>query len=242
MDFPLTLLEWMLATGVLLVCATIQGSIGFGVGLLGAPILYLIHPVLVPAPILMVGMALPMMILVRDWHDVQLRDAAWAFPGTLLGTALGAVILGMISADGLSLLFGSLVLLGVGLSVVGQVPSLRPRNVLAAAGLSGFMATTTSIGGPPLALAFQTMHGRRLRGTLSAVFVPGGVLALTALYLVGRFGTTELLTGFSLLPAIILGFWISGHTVRLLDRHWLRPVLLLFSATAGLYAILDAVL
>lgn len=240
MEFPLTPAEWSLATGVLLVCAVIQGSIGFGVGLLGAPLLFLINPQLVPAPVIIVGMVLPMMILVRDWRGVQFSDVGWALPGTLTGTALGAALLDQISADGLSLLFGCLVLLGVAMSSVGYVPALRPRNIVAAGGLSGFMATTTSIGGPPLALAFQTVHGQRLRGTLSAVFFPGGILALSALYAVGRFGLSELLAGLSLLPAITAGFWISGYTARVLDRRWLRPLLLAFSALAGLAAIMGA--
>ncbi len=242
MEFPITLVQWMLATGVILLCALIQGSIGFGLGLLGAPLLFLIDPSLVPAPVIVIGMLLPMMILARDWRSVVVRDVGWAMPGALLGTASGAAILAVISADGLSLLFGTLVLLAVLMSVLGMVPTLRPRNIVIAGTLSGFMGATTAIGGPPLAVAFQTMPGERLRGTLSAIFVPGGLMALVGLFVVGRFGVPEFLMGLSLIPAIVAGFWASGYTTGLLDGPWLRPLILVFSAAAGFFAILDALL
>ncbi len=230
-------LDWVLASLVLLVCAIIQGAIGFGVGLLGAPLLYLINPVLVPAPVIIVGMVLPAMIVARDWRHVYRSDVAWALPGTLLGTVIGGIVIGYLSADGLALLFGGLVLLAVGLSLGGLTPTPTPRVILTGGSLSGFMATTTAIGGPPLALVFQHLRGPRLRGTLSAIFFPGGVLALASLYWAGRFGERELLMGLSLLPAIGLGFALSGRFAGWLDRRWLRPAILALSTAAALVAI-----
>lgn len=236
----MSVLDWLLASLVLLVCAVIQGAIGFGVGLLGAPLLYLINPALVPAPVIIVGMVLPAMIVARDWRHVHRGDVAWALPGTLLGTALGGVVIGLLSADGLALLFGGLVLLAVALSLVGLTPRPSPGVILGGGGLSGFMATTTAIGGPPLALVFQHLRGPRLRGTLSAIFFPGGVLALASLFWAGRFRLDELLMGLALLPAIGLGFALSSRLAGWLDRRWLRPAILLLSAAAALAAIARA--
>jgi uncharacterized protein len=103
-------------------------------------------------------------------------------------------------------------------------------------------ATTTAIGGPPLALAFQTARSARLRGTLSACFVPGGVFSQTALAASGRFGWSEAGLGASLMPAIVIGFMLSGPFGRFLDRGWLRPTLLSVSAAAAVVAIVRAVL
>ncbi len=232
--------EWLLASVVLVFCAIVQGSIGFGVGLIGAPLLYLINPALVPAPVIIVGMVLPALIVARDWRHVHGADVAWALPGTLLGTGLGSIVIGILSADGLALLFGTMVLFAVAMSIVGVTPRPTPRVILTGGGLSGFMATTTAIGGPPLALVFQHLRGPRLRGTLSAIFFPGGILALAGLYWAGRFGERELLAGLSLLPAIALGFALSGRVARWLDRRWLRPAILLLSTGAALVAITRA--
>ncbi len=242
MELPINLVQWLLASLVILLGSLVQGSIGFGVALLGAPLLYLIEPALIPGPVIIAGMSLPLLILARDWRAVHFPDAGWALSGKLAGTTLAALILSYISEAALGMLFGTLVLAGVALSVWGRMPDPARHHIAVAGGLSGFMATTTSIGGPPLAIAFQHFHGPRLRGTLSAIFVPGGVLSLTALTVVGRLGVEEVLMGLALLPAIVVGFWASGHTVHLLDRQWLRPALLGVSALAGLVAIVRALL
>lgn len=242
MEFPLSLLQWMLASLVILGGALVQGSIGFGVALLGAPLLYLIEPSLIPGPMIIAGMSLPMLILAREWRAVHFPDAGWTVAGKAVGIALAGLVLGWIPENALGLVFGLLVLFGVALSAAGRIPSPRRPHMSLAGGLSGFMATTTSIGGPPLAIVFQGYPGARLRGTLSAVFIPGGVLSLLTLALVGRLGLVELALGLSLLPAIIVGFWLSGYTARALDRAWLRPALLAVSALAGFAAILQAIL
>lgn len=240
MDVPLTPTELALASAVILAGSLIQGSIGFGLGMIGAPLLYLIQPALIPGPMIVAGMCLPVLILLRDWRAVHFPDASWAVIGQIPGAVVGVLVLGAVTQDMLGLVFGSLVLLAVVLSVVGGAVSPRPPHLFAAGGLAGVMATTTSIGGPPLALAFQHFAGVRLRGTLSAVFVPGGVVILTALGLTGHFGLPELLTGLTLLPAIGAGFWLSGYAARWLDRAWLRPVLLGVSAAAAVGAIISA--
>ncbi|MDQ2070252.1 sulfite exporter TauE/SafE family protein [Natronospira bacteriovora] len=242
MAFPLSGSEWLLASFIVFVGALIQGSIGFGVALLGAPLLFLIHPQLVPAPVIIIGMSLPALILARDWRAVAPRDVGWVLPGMAAGSGLAGLLLGVISEEALGLLFGSLVLMGVALSIGIRLPLPGPRLLLSAGTAAGFMATSTSIGGPPLALAFQTVHGQRLRGTLSACFLPGGVFSLLALAWAGRFGWVEVWLGLSLFPAITAGFLLSGRVNRFLDQGWLRPALLTVSALAAVMAIVRALL
>lgn len=232
--------EWVLATLVLIVGTVVQGSIGFGVALLGAPVLYWIDPVLVPGPMLVVGMVTPLMILIRERRDLDVAGIRWAIPGQLSGAGLAGVVLARVDESHLSLIFGTLVLLAVGLSLVAGAPRPTGRRLLAGGTLSGFMATATSIGGPPLALAYQGVSGARLRASLSAVFVVGAFGSLGALAWIGRFGATELFLGLSLLPGIAIGFWLSGYTARALDRRWLRGAVLGVSAVAGLAAVVQA--
>ena len=242
MDIPLTLPGWLLAMLVVFAGSLIQGAIGFGVALVSAPVLYLIAPALIPGPMIIAGMFLPLLILLRDWRAVHFPDAGWAIVGQIPGTIAGVGLLALVSADMLGLVFGGLVLLAVGLSVAGRVAEPRPPQVFMAGVVAALMATATSIGGPPLALAFQHFSGARLRGTLSAVFVPGGVIVLSGLALSGRFGLSEIVMGLGLLPGVVLGFWLSGRAARWLDRDWLRPALLGVSALAGVAAIVSALI
>jgi uncharacterized membrane protein YfcA len=52
--------------------------------------------------------------------------------------------------------------------------------------------------------------------------------------------TARLLLGLSLVPPVALGFLVSAHTARALDRHWLRVGILAISALAGIMAIAKA--
>lgn len=238
---PFSFSIWLLASGILLLAATLQGIIGYGVGVLGVPLLYLIHPAFVPAPMIVIGMLLPMMILRREYRSVVRADVFWALPGMALGIALAASVINAISQQQMGIFLGSIVLLGVALSIFRAPTTPRKATISCASALSGFMGTITAIGGPPLALAFQSMPGPRLRGTLSAIFVPAGILSLGALFLAGRFGITELWLGLSLLPGMLAGFWLSGKLNQRISAHMLRTMVLSVSALAGCFILYQSV-
>ena len=235
----LTPLQWLAASAVIVAGTIVQGSIGFGVALLGAPLLYLIDPALIPAPMIVAGLGVSALVLWRERRAVDGAEIARVLPGIALGVAAAGPVMRVVDADTLGLLFGGLVLLGVGLSV-GRPPVPGRRLLFAAGGLSGFMGTTTSIGGPPLALAFQDRSGTRLRGTLSACFAPSALLSLLVLYWAGHLQLPQLIAGLSLVPAMVVGFWVSAWTAHHLDRHWLRAAVLVVSALAALAAIVRA--
>jgi len=240
MQLPLTGAEWLAATVVVLLGAIVQGSLGFGVALVAAPLLFLIEPALVPGPMILAGLGVVAMVYLRDRAAVDHREVARVLPGVVLGVVLAGGVLRVLSHDVLGLLFGGLVLLAAGLSMRRPPASPGPRLLFWAGGLAGFMGTATSIGGPPLALAFQARAGMHLRGTLAACFAPLGVLSLAALWWAGHLDGAQVIAGLSLLPGVLLGVALSGHVVRYLDRHWLRPAVLAVSALAGVAAIVRA--
>ncbi len=214
---PLTLTQIALAAGAVTVGATLQGSIGFGLGLVAAPLLVLIDPRFIPAPLLLASVVLTVLLTHREWRSVQFRDLGWAIGGRMVGIA--AAIAALLLISGLHL-------------------PPTPRTLLGAGMLSGFSGTAVSIGGPPMALVLQRESGARLRGTLSAFFVVGISMSLVGLRIAGRLGRTELLLSLALLPGILLGYLISRHTARLLDRGYTRSAVLAVSGAAGVVVII----
>lgn len=241
MTFTLGMLEWVAASAVIAAGTIVHGSVGFGVALITAPLLHLIDPILVPGPMILVGLTIPALVLWREWRSVDAGEVGRILPGVAAGVAAASVVMRKVPEAMLAVLFGTLVLSAVGLSVKWRPPPPGWGTLSLAGGLAGFMTTTTSIGGPPLALVFQSRAPGNLRGTLSACFIPISVLALGALFGAGRLGMREILIASSLLPAALLGFWISGRTAALLDRWWLRGAVLAVSATAAASTIVRAV-
>jgi uncharacterized membrane protein YfcA len=219
-----------LASGIVCVGALLQGSLGFGLSLFAVPFLVMIDPAFVPGPLLLGGVGLTLLMTVRDRAGLDLPGLGWSTGGRLVGTAGGAAALLALPARELTLAIGLLVLLAVGLSVSGL--HLRPtsRVLLGAGVLSGFMGTTASIGGPPLALAYQDSVGDRLRGSLAGNLFVGALISLVAIVAIGRFGGTELRAASALLPGVVIGFVASGRTRRIVDRGYTRPAVLAVSA------------
>ncbi|HKJ70828.1 MAG TPA: sulfite exporter TauE/SafE family protein [Gammaproteobacteria bacterium] len=230
--------EWLAVEAVVAVGALLQGAVGFGVALVAAPLLMLVRPELVPGPMILAAWSLTLLIAVRDRRGVDWAGLRWTVPGLVAGTAAAVVLLKGLSPAAMGLLFGTLVLAAVALSAAGWHPRPRPRNLLLAAGATGFMGTATSVGGPPIALVYQRESGVRLRGSLSAVFLAGGALSLAGLSLAGRFGLAELAAGAGLLPGVVAGFLLSGPLADFLDGRWLRPAVLAVSAAAALAVLI----
>ncbi len=211
-------------------------------GLLASPILILLDPRFVPAPILLSTMVLVVLLTHRERHAIDLHGLRWAVAGRVAGTAAAAGVLIVVPGDRLVLLLGALILFGIAMSVSGLrfAPS---RWVLVAAGiLSGIMGTVASIGGPPMALVYQDAPGARIRSTMSGFFLVATIISLVALRLVGRFGMYEVRLALIMLPSLLAGYVLSRWTAGLVDRGYTRRTVLVVAGGAGVAVIVRQVL
>ncbi len=235
----MTILGWLTAVLVIAAGAAVQGSVGFGMGVVGAPILILLEPRLVPGPILLDALLLTLLVTVREWKHVRMADLGWSVPGRALGTGIAVWILKAVPAARLQLTMGIFMLLAVAMTMVGPKLRVGRRTLFGAGTLAGIMSTLTSMGGPPMALLYQHETGARLRGTLAAFFSLGVVLSLGGLAMAGRFGWVEVRLAALLLPGVFIGFAISAWTSQRLDKRYTRLVVLATSTIAGLLVVVE---
>lgn len=227
----------LLAGAVVSTGALLQGAVGFGLGLLAAPLLALLDPALVPVPLIVLGMAHATLTVFRDGGHADWRGVGWVLLGRLAGTALGVLAVVALSARRLGLVIGLLVLGFVLLSALSRRTrvALRPRSWLLAGVISGAGSASSAISGPPLALLYQHRGGPEVRGTLGAIFVAGALIALGGLAAAGQVSTDGLLAAAVLLPFLVAGFALSGPARRVLDAGRTRAAVL---AVAGISAVL----
>ena len=207
-------------------------------GILAAPILALIDPRLVPAPVLLSTLVLTSLLAFRDRHAIDFGGLRWAVTGRVMGTFVAATVLVSLPEDQMVFLFGSLVLLGVGMSVSGLRVLPFRSSLLIAGALSGLMGTVASIGGPPMALLYQDARGDRLRGTMSGFFWIGTIVSLVALRLIGRFGAEEISLALVMLPGVLIGFFVSSRTTAFVDRGYTRYAVLTVAGVTGVMVVL----
>lgn len=232
--------EAALAIFVTALASAIQGSIGFGAGLLAAPILLLIDPAFAPAPMLVSNLVLTLFVARREWADVDFGALRYIVSGRLVGTILAAGVLARLSGAGFDLLFGVLVLGAVGLCLMRGGYERSPRNLSIAGVASGLMGTLSSIGGPPVALVFQGTEPARFRATLGVHLIVGASLSLVAVWWVGRFGATELTLSGILVPAALAGFWLSRFGIGFVEASHIRTAVLVLSTASALLVLARA--
>lgn len=242
MELPLGLFQITLVFIIVFSGTLLQSSIGFGLGPLAVPLLALINPYFIPGPLLLSALVLTSMMAWRDHHSIHAQGVLWAIPGRIAGSVLGAAILIIIPRESLSLLFGSMVLLAIIISISGIHPKISPLSILTAGTFSGLMGTTSAIGGAPMGLVYQDQKGPKIRGTLSLIFVFGTIISLVSLIVIGHFALLELKLALILMPGIFAGFFVSRKTASLLDKGLMRPAILSVSGLAGLTVILKNIL
>lgn len=232
---------WAAAELVVLVGALLQGTVGFGLGMLAAPLLVLVDPRLVPGPLLAVAVLLTVLMARRERQSIDFRGVGWALLGRVPGTLLGAGALLVAPQRATALLVGAMVLVAVALVGSGMELTRSRVSLLGAGTLSGFMSTTASVGGPPIAVLYHDAAGARMRSTLASFFTFGLVLSIAALAVVGRFGLEELRAALALFPGVLAGFALSTRIAPELGGGATRRAVLLVSALAGLSVIVETI-
>jgi uncharacterized membrane protein YfcA len=232
--------SWLSISLVVAVGSMVQGSIGFGLGLLAAPLLVLVDPDLVPGPLLVAALVLTALMAVREREAIDFHGVGWALAGRVPGTLLGASAVAVMSEREAALVVAILVLGTVAL-IASRLRIERTRRALLGAGvMSGFISTISSIGGPAFAVLYQDDTGARMRSTLSSFFLVGLVFSIAALALFGRFGSSELQASLLLLPGVLVGFLLSPPIARAIDRGHTRSAVLVVSALAGILVLAHA--
>lgn len=232
-------MDFAVAALVIMVGSYVQSSIGFGLAIIAAPVLFFIDPLFVPAPITVSALTLSLANARRHRHAISFMGLQYAIAGRIPGTIAGGLLLLWIDQQELALWLGIIVLVAVLLSILKI--AVKPNNgtLFGAGFLSGFMGTSSSIGGPPMALVLQHEEGDFIRANLAAFFVASCIMSLIMLSLVGRFGSAEILRSLPLMPATLVGYWIAMRTLHLISARNLRLLSLALCAVAGLYAVVS---
>lgn len=220
--------------------AIVQGGVGFGLGLVAAPVLTMLDPTLMPGAIQVVNVTLPLFTLAVEWRRVDWRGLGFALLGRLPGSAVGALVIVYVSVQALGILVGVMVLVAVGLTAWALS---IPRNGLTIAGagfVSGITGTATGIGGPPMALVYQNAKGPQIRATLAMFFFLSAAQSLLILWFVDRLPVRALQSGALLILFLIAGFLVSGPLRRYLDGGRVRAAILCVAAVSALALIVQS--
>lgn len=227
------------ALAIVVVGSAMQGAIGFGLGLLAAPVLAVIDPDFIPVTIIVAVIPLGIGVVAHDHRHIVWNELWFALAGRLPGVVAGTWLVGALGTRGISVVIAVSVLL----AVVGSATSLRfrptHRNLVVAGCASGISGTAAGIGGPPMALTYQHAEAPALRATLAGFFVMGALMSFGALAIGGEVGTRELQLSLLLVPAALVGLALSRLVVRWLPASALRPLILVACSASALALLVE---
>lgn len=227
--------------GVLILAGTItQGTIGFGLGTIATPIIALIRPELVPTLILLLALCISSYTLARTYHETSWRVVGISSLARIPGSLVGAWAIASLSPNGLSIFIGCAVLFAMTLSSLGWSPRPTTLNTLIAGVASGILGTSTSIGGPPMALIMKRFDPDRTRGTLAGTFVLGTLVSLIILASSGQISSTQMGAAAAYLPLVIVGLIAANHLNQFIDRNLLNRIVLIVAISAALMLIVES--
>lgn len=220
---------------VVIFAAVVQRLSGMGFGTLVAPVAALIAVDYTPAAILLLGVPISAAGMGLDMRRDQIAEITPAVVGRLLGT-IPAVFLveALIGGDGIGVFIALAILLGVGLSVLGVSVRKTGLSLFLAGGVSGFMATISSVGAAPIALIYQNEKAKAARGGLNAFFFIGLLFAIIGLAAKGLIEPRHVWLAFLLSPGIAIGLWLSRLLGPHVDGGVLKPWALGLSCVAAI--------
>jgi len=224
---------------VVFVGATVQASIGIGLGMIASPMLALADPDFIPAAIMLAVLPLTFTIAWVDREHVEIRDVGFALVGRVPGTIAGALVVAALSDRVLAVFVAGSVLLAVVASITGRVFRPTDRTLMVAGLASGFAGTTTGVGGPPMALTYQNSDPSTMRATISAFFGIGAMMSITALALAGQIGVRQLQLTALILPSVVLGVFTARRVKDRMHPEVVRPAVLVICTVAAFALIVE---
>jgi uncharacterized protein len=237
--------ELPVVAAAFLAAGAVQGSLGFGFGLVG---------LVGAATVLPVSFAVPLVACIALWvyigHLGLLRksfnknDAAPMVAGMLLGVPFGVLLLRFGEPTWLLGALGVVLLAGTFAQLRGATPVERgPRTGFAAGAAGGVLAGALGTGGPPLVLYVSSQPWSPSRGTacLVACFGAAAVAQLIGYTVSGLFGWEQIVLAALGAPAAVVGLLLGQSVFKRLPEAGFRAVVQAVLACVGGWYVFRAV-
>lgn len=243
-DLDIFSAPWFLAFAAVFFAAVVRGTTGFGFALVLAPILLLlIEPKSVVVVDLLLGLLSNIVVVVTSLRNIRWRWITPMLAGVVFGIPLGVFTIATISSSALKVMIGVVVLVFAIPLALGFTRAFRHEKPVAGlAGFAGgFLASSTSLGGPPVVLFMHNQDWRKetIHPSLAACFLLMTAGSLVGLLISGLVRLPTVLTAASLVPALLVGIGVGMVAFRRINERVFRALSVAIVVGAGIVAVLS---
>jgi uncharacterized membrane protein YfcA len=231
---------------VVLLAGMVAGMTGFGFALVAVPILMIVMPPRTVVPLIqLLSLGLQFLLLIECRRHLSMTRVWLLVLGSLVGTPAGTLLLLLMNAQTLRAITGIVVILGaLALAVGWRWPVQNEKAASLPVGvLSGTLAGSTGLGGPPVVLFFsnQGLEKHSFRANLVLYFACLNVVTVVSSLAAGLFTRQVLLHSVMLLPILVLGtfggIYLANHVNQDRFRHVVTLVMILTGISAIVFGI-----
>jgi uncharacterized membrane protein YfcA len=238
----LTFSTWALASLCILAAAFIRGFTGFGLAVVGVPLLTLFFaPARIVPSIMILAILAGLQLLPKIWRSIDWRLLAPTILGALIATPFGTWLLAGIPDNAMRILIGAAVLTAsfavqLGFRFRGRPPALLSAGIGAIAGLTGGAA---AMPGPSVIFLFLAapVAVEVGRASLILFFQVSAVASAVSAAFSGLLPVASLILGAALLPALLLGNWLGDRVFDRASAKSYRRVVVVLLAGLGVIAL-----
>jgi uncharacterized protein len=215
---------WVLA--VVFVATLIRSAFGFGEALVAVPLLALLIPVEVAAPLaVLVSITVAVVVVLEDWKHIHVRSAWLLILATLFGIPFGLLLLTAVAELVVKAILAVVIIAFSTYCLVSRAPvELKDDRLAWLFGfLAGILGGAYGMNGPPLVVygSLRRWSAEHFRATLQGYFLPASVVGMVGYWWVGLWVPAGTVTRFYLLslPVAVVATFLGRLVNRRLRGH-----------------------
>jgi hypothetical protein len=200
----------------------IRSAFGFGEALVAVPLLALMMPIEVAAPVaVLVSITIAAIVVAQDWRDINFRSVGWLSISTLFGVPLGLFLLVAVDERLVQAIL-AVVIIGFSAYCLRRqtLPSLKDDRLAPVFGFcAGVLGGAYGMNGPPLVI-YGSLRGwspQRFRATLQGYFLPASLMGMGGYWFAGLWTQTVTSHFIKTLPAVVIAVFLGRAVNRRLS-------------------------
>jgi hypothetical protein len=187
---------------VLFVATLVRSTIGFGEALVAVPLLALVMPVQIAAPLsVLVSITVAAIVVIQDWRNIHIRSAGRLVLSTLFGIPLGLLMLKTVPESIIKGILGVFIIAFAAYSLTGRTHrELHSDRLAPLFGFSaGILGGAYGMNGPPLVIygVLRRWTPAQFRATLQGYFLIASAVGMAGYAFTGLW--TRTVSGYFLL-------------------------------------------
>jgi uncharacterized membrane protein YfcA len=219
-----------------------QTITGFGLALVSMPLLVLVMPVQVAAPLVaLVGGVAELLLLIKHRAAFNIRAVAVLVAAMVLGIPVGVYLLGQVDEGVVTAVLGVIVVAYALYALFGfKLPALAHKGWAVGFGfVAGILGGAYNTSGPPV-IIYGNCRGwepAEFKGNLQGFFLVASVAVIVAHVIGGNLTAVVWTNFFVAIPAILMGLVVGSVLEKRINPARFRQIVLVALVGLGLSLI-----